>query len=431
MNHRNSTGRDIITTIITKIIYLGGSFLISVFLARILGPEGKGVLTALFVVPNIIISLADLGVRQASAYYIGRKIYSVQEVLSSSLILWFFSSMVSVIIVLLYYLSPATDNYGWFLSLIALAYIPMQILSTYLQGIIQGQQKIGNINVKTLISNIVHLLGLVMLVWLLDLGVYGAASATLLVVVTGLAYYVIVVKRTAKFQIKYIKPIPQDMFTKGIAFALSLFVIQLNYKVDIVILQTMVSSAEVGIYSVGINLAELLWQLPAAISIVLFARSANSKTDEEASQRSARLLRLSLALLFVVVLFFGLTSNFFVTLLYGAEFSQSATIINILLPGVLVMVISKILHPSLAARGYPLYGLAAFILPLILNVVLNYIFIPIYGIYGAAFTSTISYIIGGLSYGFIYSKKENMKLLDLLIVKKEDIQLVINTIKRK
>lgn len=429
IKNKKNTGFDIVTTFGTKIIFLGGSFIISVLLARLLGPEGKGIITALFVVPNIVISIADLGIRQSSAYLIGKKIYKVQDVISSSMLLWVITSFLSVTIVLIYYISSYSTDYSWVLIIIGLAIIPVKILVAYYNGILQGQLKIGNINIKVLLSFIVNLIGVILLVGILDLGVNGAALVTMFVALASSIYFIFILRKTAKINIKYIKPIPQEMFKKGITFAVALFILQLNYKIDIVILENMVSAAEVGVYSVGAHLAELIWQLPAAISVVLFAKSANSKSDSEASLRSARLLRLSLAALFVVVLVFGIVSNYFVTFIYGAEYQEAAGVINILLPGVLMIVISKILHPSLAARGYPLYGLAVFIAPLFINVVLNFILIPVYGINGAAMASTISYTIGGITYGIVYSRKEKIRLRDLLFIKKEDINLIINSYK--
>lgn len=427
MQKQRTTGFHVITTFGTKIIVLFGSFIVSVILARLLGPEGRGIVTALFVVPNIVVSIADLGVRQASAYFIGRGIYSIKDVISSSMLLWLITSSLSVIIVLIYYSTGSIQEYGWGLISIAIAFIPVTLLTTYINGVIQGVQRIGNINLKDLIAFVVNLLGVIILVWFLDLGVIGAALAILLVAVVGLLYYITVIRKLSIIRLKYIKPIPQRLFSKGITYALALFILTLNYKVDILFLEKMASPAEVGIYSVGTNLAELIWQLPAAISLVLFARSANSKSDEEAHNRSAKLLRITLPLLLVICIVFAFVSKYFVAGIYGQDFKQSSEIINILLPGVLIIVISKILHPDLAARGYPLYGLIVFIGPLILNIILNIVWIPNYGMHGAAWASTISYTIGGFAYGVVYAKKVGMKLSDLLFLKKEDILLYKKT----
>lgn len=429
-NDKRSTGFHIGTTFITRIIILLGSFVISVLLARLLGPEGRGIVTALFIVPNIVISLADLGVRQASAYYIGRRIYSTQTILSSNLILWVITSIISIIIVFIYYYLGPIQKYGWILVIIALLYIPINILATYFSGIIQGTLRIQNINLYQLITLIINFISVGLLVWLLNLDIYGAALATLIVATCGLIYYIKIIKKITNIKFKYIKGIPQKLFNRGILFAISLFILQLNYKIDIVFLERMTDSYSVGIYTVGTNLAELIWQLPSAISMVLFAKSANSKTNEEAHNRSAKLLRMTLPLLFVFSVIFALLSSPIVTLLYGEAFSKSAEVINILLPGVLVIVISKILHPDLAARGYPLYALYVFIGPLIINIILNLIWIPIHGIYGAAWASTISYSIGGLAFGVVYAKKEGLKFTDLVILKKEDLKLLIQQLKK-
>ena len=289
MEKVRSTGSQLFTTVGTKIIILFGSFIVSILLARLLGPEGKGIVTAVFIVPNLIVSLADLGVKQASAYFIGRKIYSVEDVVSSSLFLWIITSLLSVLIVLTYYFFGSIEKYGWFLIIIALSTIPIKLLISYLSGIIQGKQRIGTININALLNFGINLLGVLVLVWLLNLGVKGAAFVNLIVVAVGLVYLFSVVKKISVMKIKYIYPIPQNMAKKGITFAIALFILTLNYKIDIIFLEHLVSAADIGIYSVGANLAELIWQLPAAISLVLFSKSANSRNDFEAHERAAKI----------------------------------------------------------------------------------------------------------------------------------------------
>ena len=264
-----------------------------------------------------------------------------------------------------------------------------------------------------------------MLVWLLDLGVIGGALVKLLIEIAVLIYLWSILRKICVVKLQYIRPIPQEIIKKGITYSLALFILSLNYRIDIIFLENLTTASEVGIYTVGTTLAELIWQLPAAISLVLFSKSANSRSDEEAYGRASRILRISLPILLIVCLIFAMLSEFFVTLIYGTEFEQSAEVINILLPGVLVITITKILHPDMAARGYPLYGLLAFIGPLIINILLNLIWIPKYGVIGAAWASSISYIIGGLLYAVIYAKKEKLRVKELLFLKKEDITLIM------
>lgn len=428
MNKSAKTGFQIITTFGTRIFVLFGSFIISVILTRLLGPEGRGIITAIFIIPNLVVSLADLGVRQATAFFVGRKLYSVEDILSSNLFIWLITSILSMGLVLVYFKINYVDEYGWVLVIIALLTIPIRILITYLTGIIQGIQKIGIINLKSLLSFFVNLLGVLIIVWLFNLGVVGAATVTLLVEIIALIYLFNFIRKIYKVKVKYVRPIPQKIIKKGITYALALFILSLNYRIDIIFLEQLTSASEIGIYSVGTSLAELIWQLPASISLVLFSKSASSKNDIEAHTRAVRILRLSLPILFIVCIIFALLSKYFITIIYGTDFQRSAEIINILLPGIFIITISKVLHPDMAARGYPLYGLYVFIGPLLINILLNILMIPKYGIIGAAWASTISYIIGGFLYGMVYAKKIGIKLSQLLILQKEDILLIRNLV---
>lgn len=427
---KNSTGIDIALTFITKIAFLGGSFIVSILLARLLGPEGKGIVTALFVIPNLLNSIADLGIKQASVYYIGRKNYNSQDILSTNLLIWIFTSIISMILAYIYFSVFQNGNYENGLIIIALMYIPVFILANYVRGILEGNQLFTNINFKFMISFIVKLFTVVILVWILDLGVIGGALATLFATISELLYQIYIAKNIVQFKMKYIRSLPKKLIYKGIIFAVGFFILQLNYKIDIIFLENMVSSADVGIYSVGVTLAELVWQLPLAISFVLFAKSANSKSDKEASERTAKLLRISLFILFFGIIMFTILSHYFVEIVYGEEFQDAAIVIDILLPGVFMLVLTKILHPAFVARKYPIYVHYIFLGPLILNIVLNLITIPILGIVGAALSSTVSYTICGITYAIVYSNKMKVSFKDLVIIKRSDFSMVINSLKR-
>lgn len=430
MKKRNTT-KDILLTFITKLFYLGGSFVISVILARLLGAAGKGRVTALFVVPNMLISIADMGVRQAAAYTIGQKKHSVQEVFSSSLFLWIISSTVSMLILVVYYSLPFTMDYEWLLISLALVLVPIKILDTYYYGIHQGLQQIEAMNMRHISSLISRLIAVVVLVWILNLGVFGAAVAIIISEISVGAYSYIKLKSQVKFKVAYIPNLPEKLFKQGITFAVALFLLNINYRLDILILDRLVTATEVGLYSVGVGLAELIWQLPNAIGTVLFSRSANSSSDKEASNRAAKLLRVSLFILVLGSVMFGMTSKWIVPFIYGQEFQNSSGVINLLLPGIVFIVMVQVLHASISGRGYPLLGVNVFAGSIIINVALNYTLIPLYGIEGAAISSTISYTIAGISYAVLYSKKEKISLLDLLVIKKDDINALKKVILSK
>lgn len=415
---------QVVTTIGTRMVVLFGAFIVSVIMARLLGPEGKGIITAILVIPTLVVTIADLGIRQASAYFIGTKTYQYKDIVSSLIFLWFVTSVISIAIVTGILALQYGGKYSWMILAVSILTIPVNLGIQYLRGIMQGRGNIGGINKVEIIKTILNFLILMLLVWLLGMGVLGAALTQLLMAVFTLAYSIKLLLGEVGFRVKYIHPIPQQLIRKGFSFAFALFIIQLNYRIDIVILEHFTDIIEVGIYSVGTNLSELIWQLPAAIGLILFSRSANSASKEAAVQRTTRLIRMVVPLLVVFGVVFWLSAPLFIGLLYGADFAASGNVIRYLLPGIIVMVIFKLIHSDLSGRGAPLFSLRVSIIALVVNIVLNLLLIPKWGALGAAVSSSISYSIAGLWFVLLYAKRESLKVRHVMLLTKEDVQLI-------
>jgi len=417
------------TTIATRILILFGGFIVSVVMARLLGPEGRGIVTAVFVTSTIMITLADLGIRQATAYFLGKELYPSNDIVASVTFIWLITSVLSTIVVGIFYYLQFGDQYGWTIFAIVLASIPVNLAVQYFKGIMQGKERIGNINMSEIVRVSANLLAVILLVWVFDMGVVGAALTQLFMAAFTLLYSMWS-NRDFSIRIRYVPQIPMQLIKKGFSFAIALFMLQLNYRVDVVFLSAMSNPFEVGIYSVGTNLAELIWQLPAAIGMVIFSRSANSKSDAEAVNRSVVLMRYLTPLLVICGIIFWVLCPFIVNVLYGAEFTSSISVIRYLLPGVLVMVIVKILHADLAGRGYPLYALWVSIAPLIVNIGMNFFMIRLYGAEGAAISSSISYTLAGILFLRVYSKKEGITIRSIFALRLTDVQAVMKRFKK-
>lgn len=428
---KKSTAYNIITTLITKFILLFGGFIISVLLARILGPEGKGVITAIFVFPLLIVSLADMGIRQSTAYYVGKDKYETSDIISSIAFLWLITSLVSMILVFVYYLLGPSQQYAWIILIIAILSIPIKLIEKYGKGVMLGKNRIGTINLSQLLRLSANFISVIILVWFFDLGVIGAALVQIIIAFIIAIYYIVKIMNHHKIRFKPISPIPKLLFLKGFGFATALFIINLNYKVDIMILDHMLSPKEIGVYSVGVNFAELLWQVPSAIGMVIFAKSTATKIKMDSIARSTTILRLVLPVMIIASLFIALFAPLIVRYIYGIDFIEAGNVLRILLPGVIFITISKILHPDLAGRGYPLFALKIFIITLFINIGLNIALIPMYGINGAAFASTVSYILAGLGFGIIYSRKESIAFRNIIILKNSDINRVKEILLKK
>src|SRR5690606_11483806 len=217
----------------------------------------------------------------------------------------------------------------------------------------------------------VVLVGTAILVMVLDLGVSGAMAAA----IGGplFMFFVLLFKNKfiQSFSFRFDWKIIKSMLSLGVIYAISLLVINLNYKVDIILLDKLSTPFEMGIYSKGSGITQYLWQIPMLFSTIVFARSAVSRDDIGFSLKVAQLLRLSFLFIGGASIVLILFSELIIVGMYGEEFRGSISVLNYLLPGVLILTIYKVMNMDLAGKGKPWIAMQAMLPALVINIILN------------------------------------------------------------
>ncbi|WP_418637613.1 flippase [Winogradskyella sp.] len=402
----------------------------SIITARYLGPEKNGIIAALLIYPGLFMSVGSLGIRQSTTYFLGKNIYSEEEIKTSISQIWMFTTIVSLIIcfVLMRVFSNSGDNLLW--VLLALAPLPFSLFNTYNSGIFLGKNDIKTFNKINWIPSLLSFVGLFVFVISLSFDVSGALIAS----IAGPLFISILLlfknKFVQSFSLKYNWTIIKAMLSLGIVYAIALFVISLNYSIDIIILDKLSTSFELGIYSKGAGVSQYLWQIPAILSTIVFARSAVSKNDYQFSIKVAQLLRLSFILVSLLAVILMFVSPLLIVGMYGEDFYESIRVLQVLLPGVIILTIYKVMNMDLAGKGKPWISMKAMIPALIINVVFNFLLIPKYGATGASIASTVSYSIAGFLFLFFYSKETEIPIKEILAYKRTDFDPILNLIQK-
>ena len=416
--------RDTFSVLKSRAFKLVIAFVTGIVLARLLGPEGKGVYAAVQVFPSIIISLADLGVRQATIFQLGKKVHPEDEVVSVTVFFMVVSSLLSLAIGAGVYFFVDNPSFTLLMIVLALSTIPTSLINSYSQGIFLGKEQIRRFSFTSWLPAFVRFVAILVLVGVVGLHVTGAILAGVIASASLAVYSLWLVSRHSSLKIRFIPEIAREMLSLGLVYAAALFVLGLNYKVDIVILQQLSSDADVGQYTQGVTLAELLWQLPTALSFVLFSKGANAKDPKAFSRNVAKLMRVTLlvatlgsAALFAVV-------GFFIPFVYGEEFAPSVLITRLLLPGIVAFTVFKVLNMDLAGKGRPLLSLYVAVPSVVVNIALNLVLIPNHGANGAALASTLSYMLSALVFIIVYSRAVALPMRDLLRYQRSDFDFL-------
>ncbi|WP_313264667.1 polysaccharide biosynthesis C-terminal domain-containing protein [Sphingobacterium sp.] len=423
--------KDLSRVGLSNIIIMASGLLTSIITARSIGPSGNGIIAGLSVYPSLFMTIGSLGIRQSTAYYIGKGIYDEDKVKQAVVNIWLLTTILSISIsyLLMKFFSKSGDNDFW--VLLSLVPIPFNLFVTYNSGIFLGKNDLKTFNRVNWIPPLFILLTTILLVLLLNWGVSGALIA---VAIGPIIMSIIMLFKNdfiKAFTLKIQWSIIKSLLSLGVIYALSLLVINLNYKADTILLDRMSDAYQLGIYNKGAVLTQYLWQIPMVLSTVVFARSAVAKDDYQFSLKVCQLLRISIIIIGLASIILCIFSKFIITLLFGENFRDSALILQFLLPGVLILTIFKVINMDLAGKGKPWVAMKAMVPSLFINVLLNILFIPKYGAAGSALCSTISYGFAGISFLHFYSKEIGVPVKIILAFKPSDFNFFINFWKKR
>jgi len=202
----------------------------------------------------------------------------------------------------------------------------------------------------------------------------------------------------------------------------------LNTRFDFFLIGLFLSPADLGLFSVAIYVAELLWKLPESVCIVLQPRVAQLP-EAEARHFTPRVLRLLLPLLLLIALLIAVFSAPIVRILFGASFGASAPALLILLPGFLANAVCKVLSSDMLARGHPLKYSATSALAFFAMFGFDLWLIPRFGIRGAALASTIAYFLAALAMIIFYLRATGIPLRSLFLPGPDDQGILKDAVK--
>lgn len=422
-----SLKKDILTTGFVRVfrrIVLG--FASTLVLTRWLGPEGLGLYTALMVVPLILTSLGELGVRQSAAYMTGKKLAPETQVARVLAAVWVLSSAFSIVLVLAAYYVQGMHRHGLSYVLIGASLVPAGLITRYANGIALGKRWISRMNIGDTAQVAVRVGLLVGLVIGLHAGVSGALLVELLAASVPGLLMLYWLKRDIgiSFMPLWDKTLGCSLVTHGFKFALALFVLTLNYRASVLILQRFVSHSDIGQFGLGMKIAELIWMIPSAVGMVTFSHSTAASDPQRFAQTTTQIMRLTVFVCGLCALGIGVFCRPFVVSLFGSEYLPSVPVIRALLPGCAAAVVFKVLNADLAGRGQPLAAMWVYLGALGVNVVSSLMLIPIYGATGAAVASSISYVAGAAVYALVYARMSGLKVTTMFCQPANDWQML-------
>jgi O-antigen/teichoic acid export membrane protein len=400
--------KALLSTSLIRVILITFSTGQGILVARFLLDEGKGVISLYVAALNLTLALGDMGGKQAYAFFMTKQGMSMEAARSN--MQW---SLMLAVAFEFVFLSGVLhfQGLGDRMTIVLLLFVVMvfKLYNSYSIAFALGDRNFWVINGNSLLNSSVSFLGIILFIALLGKGeVYffvamlmGVASSSILL--TDYRYRLFgdfSLPARAKLDFKELWAIT----SKGLTYAISLFIMGLNYRLDLFLLDYFKGKSDVGVYSQGASLAQILWLLPEVVALVIFSYSLNTTKEKKFAEDLLKYVWRMMGVMGALLIPIGIAAFYLIPIIYGAAFTDSSWVFIVILPGVYVMIMFKMLNGDLAARGYPLMAAYVFAPAVILNITLNILLIPKYSSLGAAIASSVSYTVASLVYLFIYRR---------------------------
>ena len=300
------------------------------------------------------------------------------------------STLVSTIAFLILVFSVARFKADLGLFLCCGVQILMNVLN--IDWFYQGNEEYGYIACRSIVVKVLSLLCVIFLVKSRqDYIIYALISS--LAVSANYIFNMIHVRKYVSFNFKELEF--RKHFQPLLILAISLFLSSVYSKVDITMLGSMATNKAIGFYSNSHKIVDMLVVASTSISAVFLPRlSYYYNNDKEEFDRLVDVGAQVLSLLtFPLTMGVFILAPHVIEVMYGTDFLPATGVLRIFTLLIIIKGFGNLLcYQLVIATGNEKKRLPAYLVAAILNIILNYLLIPILYEQGAAIASVISEI---------------------------------------
>lgn len=389
-----------------KILRIIAALVISVWVARYLGPDDFGTLNYAQSLVGLLTAISTLGLNGILVREILQNKVNSNKLIGTVFILQTIGSVIIMLSIFLFIYFTKTAEITSKILIIFGAITFLQsfnVIDSFFQSKVLSKYTVKSSVISLIISSILKIL---LIVYKFPL-IYFAIVMFIenLVLVFGYVYYYNK-KNDVNFNFSFSIKLAKSLLKDSWPLILSSIVVSIYMKIDQVMIKEMISSKAVGFYSAAVRLSEAWYFVPTVIGSSLFPAIMNAKRNSTKVyyERLQNLYDLMFLLAIVIAIPISLVSKPLVQFLYGTEYLQSSEILTIhIWTGIFVFLgVSR--SGWIIAENLQKFSTIYLSIGMITNVTLNYIFINNYGITGAAYATLISQSVSVLFAPLIFKE---------------------------
>lgn len=404
-----------------KALRLLSGLVVGVIVARFLGPEQFGLLNYALSFVGIFLAISALGLDSILVREIVRDPSKSGVFLGTSFRMKLLAGLaVFLILLLAIFLLNQEEVISSMILVIGLSAIfqSFNVIDYYFQAKVQSKYVVKSNVIALSISALVKL-GLVW--WEAPLFYFAAVfSLDALIVAVGLIYFY-VNHSDEKSSWKYNAQVGRELLKASWPLILASLVVTVYMKIDQIMITEMLDPEANGNYSAAVRISEAWYFIPMVLASSLFPAILNAKAREDGSyqKRLQQLYDFMVIISFSVAIPLTFLSEWIIATLFGQAYIQAASVLTIHIWSGAFVALGIASSNWLISEDLQKLSMLRTSLGAVVNIVLNFLLIPKYGIIGAAFTTLISQIVAAFVFDLFYKRTRGtflMKLKSLLLL---------------
>lgn len=377
-----------------QILGISLSVITAIAVARMLGVEGRGVYAFVMTISAIGMQVALMGCDNTCKKLAAKNKKNIPSLIGYSISLSLIGSLLAMFLCYLWANMSDIGASNKVPLILAIACIPFMTMNASFANILMADAKAGQSAKASLYAKIILIILFGYLILENNVTLYTVMGANLIATILGfMMSYKLLRKHfngSFKLNLTYLK----GMWKYSASAYISVLLFFIMYKIDIIMIGDMLGAEVAGHYGIATAMTDVMIAPAAALGMILMVKLAGEEDKTYSHKKLHKKAQLITAMLVGAgCTFTAIISPYIIPLMFGAEFTDSVPILQILCIAVFFMSLYLIEQNRITAQGRARQMLSAPLAGSITNIALNFYLIPIYGGIGSAWASVAAYAL--------------------------------------
>ena len=392
--HRRQIVRNFSSLIFAQVIYKLISFFIMIIIARFLGPDNFGIFSYGLSFVWLFLFISDFGFTEIFIRDVSRDKYLLKQYVNNIISLKLIIG--SLVLLLIFFLSLrfSSDISKFWICLILGLSVIFDSFVYFFRSIFRVREAMEKEAALIVVEAVLKIVAIYFIIKI-KIGLQSVilvslaflAASTLNLILNTLSF----VSLYGVFSLTINKRLSVQLLKNSLPFALIYILSLINFRVDILMLSSKIGDMAAGYFSANYKLLEQFFLIPITLSYVylpVFSRIAYS--GDAMHNMALKTIMILLPVGIVIPVLFYFFGGTIISVIYGEGFIESAKYLYILSFSLLPFFVKPIIEKVFYAVNRQLVIFSVYLCGAALNIFLNCIAIPRWGINGASLSTFLS-----------------------------------------